>query len=170
MYNCCRNILMLSRPPLLVIDVATTRCCRDLIFSFIFVATTFSLQAVVATAFDAVLMSRLHPDVATSCFLFFNSWLLIFKFRSLPTHFVFNQAPFTTGVSLMQPEYAFRLLSKPRNIWSFHLYASFLLLSAAANYIITARPHSAPFYCNFCFLLYFLLHNNLTKFIPDSCI
>ena len=70
----------------------------------------------------------------------------------------------------MQPEYAFRLLSKPRDVWSFNLYASFLLLSAAANYIITARPHSTPFYCNFCFLLHFLLHSNLVKFIPDSCI
>ena len=70
----------------------------------------------------------------------------------------------------MQPEYAFCLLSKPRDIWSFHLYASFLLQSASANYIITARLHSAPFYCNFCFLLHFLLHSNLVKFIPDSCI
>ena len=161
---------MLSRRQVLAIDVATTRCCRDLIFSCIVVATTFSLQAVVATASDAVLMSRLHPDVVTSCFLFFNSWLLIFKFRSLPARFVFNQAPFTTGVSLMQPEYAFHLLSKPRNIWFFHLYASFLLLSVAANYIITARLHSTPFYCNFCSLLHFLLHSKLMKFIPDSCI
>ena len=70
----------------------------------------------------------------------------------------------------MQPEYAFCLLSKPRDICSFHLYASFLLLSAAGNYIITAWPHSAPFYCNFCFLLHFLLHSNLVKFIPDSYI
>ena len=55
----------------------------------------------------------------------------------------------------MQPEYAFCLLSKPLDIWSFHLYASFLLQSASANYIITARLHSAPFYCNFCFLFAF---------------
>ena len=70
----------------------------------------------------------------------------------------------------MQLEYAFCLLSKPRDIWSFHLYASFLQLSTAANYIITAQPHSAPFYYNFCFLLHFLLDSNLVKFIPDSCI
>ena len=34
------------------------------------VATNFSLQADVATASDAVLMSRLHPDVVTLCLLF----------------------------------------------------------------------------------------------------
>ena len=66
LYNCCRDNLMLSRPRVLEIDVATTRCCRDLIFYGIVVATTLSLQADVATAYDAVLMSRLHPDVATS--------------------------------------------------------------------------------------------------------
>ena len=49
----------------------------------------------------------------------------------------------------MQPEYAFCLLSKPRDICSFHLYASFLLLSAAGNYIITARPHFAHFLLQF---------------------
>ena len=70
----------------------------------------------------------------------------------------------------MKPEYAFCLLSKLRDIWSFHLYALFLLQPASANNIITGRPHSAPFYCNFCFLLNFLLHSNLVKFIPDSCI
>ena len=55
----------------------------------------------------------------------------------------------------MQPEYAFCLLSKPRDIWSFHLYVLFLLQSASANYIITARPYSAPFYYNFCFFFSF---------------
>ena len=40
--NCCRDNLMLSRPLLLANDVATTRCCPDLIFCRIFVATTFS--------------------------------------------------------------------------------------------------------------------------------
>ena len=70
----------------------------------------------------------------------------------------------------MQPEYAFLLLLNLRDTWSFHLYALFLVQLAAANYIITARSHSAPFYCNFCFLLNFLLHSNLVKFIPDSCI
>ena len=40
--NCCRDNLMLSRPLLLANDVATTRCCRDLIFCRIVVATTFS--------------------------------------------------------------------------------------------------------------------------------
>ena len=70
MYNCCRDNLMLSRPQVFAIDVATTKCCRDLILCGIVVAITFSLQADVATASDAVLMSRLHPDVATSCLLF----------------------------------------------------------------------------------------------------
>ena len=42
LYNCCRDILMLSRPQVLAMDVATTRCCRDLIFCRIVVATTFS--------------------------------------------------------------------------------------------------------------------------------
>ena len=27
--NCCRDIMMLSRPEVLAMDVATTRCCRD---------------------------------------------------------------------------------------------------------------------------------------------
>ena len=40
--NCCRDNLMLSRPLLLANDVAITRCCRDLIFYRIVVATTFS--------------------------------------------------------------------------------------------------------------------------------
>ena len=44
LYNCCRDILMLSRPLLCTIAVAT--------------------------ASNAWLMSRLHPDVATSCLLF----------------------------------------------------------------------------------------------------
>ena len=70
----------------------------------------------------------------------------------------------------MQPEYAFLLLLNLRDTWSFHLYALFLLQPAVANYIISDRPHSAPFYCNLCFLLNFLLHKNLVKFIPDSCI
>ena len=70
LYNCCRDIRMLSRPLFFAIDVATTRCCRDLIFCGIFVATTFSIEADVATASGAGLMSRLHPDVATSCLLF----------------------------------------------------------------------------------------------------
>ena len=60
----------------------------------------------------------------------------------------------------MQPEYAFRLLLKLHDTWSFHLYALFLLQPAAANLIFVARPHSAPFYCNFCSLLIFLLHSN----------
>ena len=42
LYNCCRDILMLSRPQVLAMDVATTRCCCDLIFYRIVVATTFS--------------------------------------------------------------------------------------------------------------------------------
>ena len=29
LYNCCRDIMMLSRPQALAMDVATTRCCRD---------------------------------------------------------------------------------------------------------------------------------------------
>ena len=70
----------------------------------------------------------------------------------------------------MQPEHAFCLLSKLRDIWFFHLYAPFLLQPTSANYISFAQPHSAPFYCNFCFLLHFLLHSNLVKFITDSCI
>ena len=41
-YNCCRDILMLSRPQVLAMDVATTRCCRNLIFYGIVAATTFS--------------------------------------------------------------------------------------------------------------------------------
>ena len=41
--NCCRDNLMLSRPLLLANDVATTRCCRDLVFCSIVVATTFPL-------------------------------------------------------------------------------------------------------------------------------
>ena len=40
--KCCRDNLMLSRLLLLAKDVATTRCCRDLIFCRIVVATTFS--------------------------------------------------------------------------------------------------------------------------------
>ena len=70
----------------------------------------------------------------------------------------------------MQPEYTFWLLSKLRDILSFHLYELFLLKPASANYISTARLHSAPFFCNFCFLLNSLMHSNLVKFIPDSCI
>ena len=69
LYNCCLDILMLSRPQVLAMDVATTRCCRDLIFYGIVVAITFSFYADVATASDAGLMPRLHPDVATSCLL-----------------------------------------------------------------------------------------------------
>ena len=42
LYNCFRDILMLSRPQVLAMDVATTRCCRDLIFCGIVAATTFS--------------------------------------------------------------------------------------------------------------------------------
>ena len=40
--DCCRDNLMLSRLLLLENDVATTRCCRDLIFCRIVVAKTFS--------------------------------------------------------------------------------------------------------------------------------
>ena len=70
MYNCCRDIMMLSRPQVLAMAVATTRCCRDLIFCGIVIATTFSFYADVATASDAGLMSPLYPDVTTSCLLF----------------------------------------------------------------------------------------------------
>ena len=70
----------------------------------------------------------------------------------------------------MQPEYAFLLMLNIRDTWSFHLYVLFLLQPAVANHIITVRPHSAPFYCNFYFLFNFLLHINLVKFITDSCI
>ena len=42
LYNCCRDILMLFRPQVFTIVVAKTRCCRDLIFYGIVVATTFS--------------------------------------------------------------------------------------------------------------------------------
>ena len=45
LHNCCRDILMLSRPLLCTIVVATSRCCRDL----------FSVQ----------LLSR-YPDVVTT--------------------------------------------------------------------------------------------------------
>ena len=51
----------------------------------------------------------------------------------------------------MQPEYAFRLLSKPRDIWFFHLYESFLLLSAAA----ILYHHCSATFCSF--LLQFLI-------------
>ena len=68
----------------------------------------------------------------------------------------------------MQPEHAFLLLLNLCDTWFFHLYALFLLQPAAANYIITARPQSAPFYCNLCFPLNFLLNSKLVKFIPDS--
>ena len=83
LYNCCRDILMLSRPQVLAMDAATTRCCRDLIFYGIVVATTFSFAGAsvllrhvlseggVATAcscrdlFSVQLLSR-HPDVVAT--------------------------------------------------------------------------------------------------------
>ena len=54
---------MMSRPQVITIDVATARCCRDLLSSGGDVATLISLQAAVATASDSVLMSRQLPDV-----------------------------------------------------------------------------------------------------------
>ena len=56
---------MMSRPQVFTIDVATARCCGDLLSSGGDVATLISLQAAVATASDSVLMSRQLPDVAT---------------------------------------------------------------------------------------------------------
>ena len=56
---------MMSRPQVFTTDVATARCCRDLLSSGGDVATLISLQAAVATASDSVLMSRQLPDVAT---------------------------------------------------------------------------------------------------------
>ena len=63
--SCCHDCLMMSRPQVFTIDVATTRCCHDLLSSSGDVATLISLQAAVATASDSVLMSRQLPDVAT---------------------------------------------------------------------------------------------------------
>ena len=81
---------MVSRPKVFVMDVTTTRLCRDLFsvqlmsrplndvatFSLFLmmsrllndVATLISLQANVATASVSELMSRPLPDVATSMF------------------------------------------------------------------------------------------------------
>ena len=64
-FSCCRDYLMMSRPQVFTIDVATAMFCRDLLSSGGDVATLISLQAAVATASDSVLMSRQLPDVAT---------------------------------------------------------------------------------------------------------
>ena len=56
---------MMSRPQVFTIDVATARCCHDLLSSGGDVANLISLQAAVPTASDSVLMSRQLPDVAT---------------------------------------------------------------------------------------------------------
>ena len=56
---------MMSRPQVFPIDVATARCCRDLLSSGGDVVTLISLQAAVATASDSVLMSRQLPNVGT---------------------------------------------------------------------------------------------------------
>ena len=81
------------------------------------VATSFSLQADVATASDSVLMSRPLPDVATSMFsqlyilcrnfylvsqprvfFFINSWLPDLEFLSRPARFAFNYSSVAIGV------------------------------------------------------------------------
>ena len=38
-YSCCRDCLMMSRPQVFTIDVATTRCFRDLLLNVTGVAT-----------------------------------------------------------------------------------------------------------------------------------
>ena len=45
--SCCRDCFMMSRPQVFVIDVATTRCCRD----FLSVELLSRQPGVVATSF-----------------------------------------------------------------------------------------------------------------------
>ena len=76
----CRNCLMMSRPQVFAIDVATFFLCklmsRQLLICQLMsrplndVATLISLQADVATASDSVLTSRPLLDVATFIFSF----------------------------------------------------------------------------------------------------
>ena len=61
------------------------------------VATLISLQTDVATASDAVLMSR--PLV----FFFINSWLPDLEFLSRPARFAFNYSSVVTGVLSSRP-------------------------------------------------------------------
>ena len=72
---------MMSRPPFVSTDVATL----------------ISLQADVATASDAVWMSR--PLV----FFFINSWLPDLDFLSRPARFAFNYSSVATGVLSSRP-------------------------------------------------------------------
>ena len=62
---CCRDCLMMSRPPVFHNYVATVESCRDLLSLADDVATLISFQADVATASVSVLMLRLHPYVTT---------------------------------------------------------------------------------------------------------
>ena len=78
---------MMSRPPFVSTDVATS---AD-------VATLISLQADVATASDVVLMSR--PLI----FFFINSWLPDLEFLSRPARFAFNYSSVVTGVLSLRP-------------------------------------------------------------------
>ena len=85
LWNYCRDNQVFSQPLFFTTAVATTRCCRNL-FSLLLLSrplidvTTFSLEMMmsrpavhlhidVATAYDSVLISRLYPDVVTSCLI-----------------------------------------------------------------------------------------------------